>query len=282
MSSDKFTLPYEVDRAWCPGCGNFSIHKILQESLAKAGIEPEKLVISSGIGQAAKMVQYIKCHYFNGLHGRSLPVATAIKACNPELTVIAESGDGCTYGEGGNHFIHTVRRNPAIVNIVHNNMVYGLTKGQGAPTTMKGMRTSLQLHGYALEPFNPLATALALGAGFVARVCSNFRQQATEVIQEALNYPGYALVDVLHPCVTFNKLNTAKWYKENTYTLENHDPSSLEAAMDKALETDRLPLGIFYQQNKETFNERSHAYEQTRTPVCQRKVDPEKITQLVS
>ncbi len=281
MSSSPFDLPYDLDIAWCPGCGNFAIIKILKQALENAGIEPRKLVLVSGIGQAAKMPQYLQCHYFNGLHGRSLPVATAVKACNPALCVIAESGDGCTYGEGGNHFLHTIRRNPDIVNLVHNNMIYGLTKGQGAPTTMQGMKTSIQLKGYALEPFNPLAAALAMGAGFVARVSSGDAAQATTVIEQALDYPGYALVDIFHPCISFNKLNTFRWYREHTDSLEDHDETDLESAMTRAMQTEPYLLGVFYRQTKPTFRERSHAYDTDDSPLCRRDVDPAKLADLL-
>lgn len=135
MNKNPFNLE-NAEIAWCPGCGNFGILNILKKSLAELEITPENLVMVSGIGQAAKTPQYLKTNFFNGLHGRALPVATAIKAANPELTVIAESGDGCMYGEGGNHFIHSIRRNPNITCIVHNNMIYGLTKGKASPTSL--------------------------------------------------------------------------------------------------------------------------------------------------
>ncbi|MHC4123505.1 MAG: thiamine pyrophosphate-dependent enzyme, partial [Planctomycetota bacterium] len=152
----------EVDIAWCPGCGDFQILRILKETLAELKLVPTDIVLVSGIGQAAKIPHYLKCNVFNGLHGRALPPATAIKAANPKLTVIAESGDGDMYGEGGNHFLHTIRRNPNITNIVHNNMVYGLTKGQASPTSQTGFKTPVQVNGVFLEPFNPLSVAIAL------------------------------------------------------------------------------------------------------------------------
>jgi len=142
MTNNRFDLG-DIDISWCPGCGDYAILKTLKEALVELDIKPQELVMVSGIGQAAKTPQYLKCNYFNGLHGRSLPPAWAIKATNPELTVIAESGDGCSYGEGGNHLIHTIRRNPNITNFVHNNMIYGLTKGQASPTSQFGMKTGL-------------------------------------------------------------------------------------------------------------------------------------------
>ncbi len=234
--------------AWCPGCGNFPILNIVKMALSELDILPQDVVICSGIGQAAKTPHYLRVNYFNGLHGRALPPATAIKIANPKLTVIAESGDGDTYGEGGNHFIHTIRRNPDITSIVHNNMVYGLTKGQASPTSEKGMKTPVQVGGVVLEPFNPLATALTLGATFVARVFSGDIMQSKEIIKAAIQHKGYALVDVFQPCVVFNKQNTYQWFKQNTYYLdETHDREDKMKALALAFELERMPLGILYQ-----------------------------------
>lgn len=243
-----YDMPKETDMAWCPGCGNFPILNIVKMALSELDILPQDVVICSGIGQAAKTPHYLRVNYFNGLHGRALPPATAIKIANPKLTVIAESGDGDTYGEGGNHFIHTIRRNPDITSIVHNNMVYGLTKGQASPTSEKGMKTPVQVGGVVLEPFNPLATALTLGATFVARVFSGDIMQSKEIIKAAIQHQGYALVDVFQPCVVFNKQNTYQWFKQNTYYLdETHDKGDKMKALALAFELERMPLGILYQ-----------------------------------
>src|SRR3989339_919299 len=168
MDIKEYDMP-PTDIAWCPGCGNFSILPALKKALADLNINPQRLVIASGIGQAAKTPHYLKCNFFNGLHGRALPPATGIKAANPNLTVIGEGGDGDMYGEGGNHFIHAIRRNPDITILVHNNMVYALTKGQASPTSQQGYKTPIQVGGVYEEPFNPMAVSIALGAGFVAR-----------------------------------------------------------------------------------------------------------------
>lgn len=243
-----YDMPQETDMAWCPGCGNFPILNIVKMALAELDIMPQDVVICSGIGQAAKTPHYLRVNYFNGLHGRALPPATAIKISNPKLTVIAESGDGDTYGEGGNHFMHTIRRNPDITNIVHNNMVYGLTKGQASPTSEKGMKTPVQVGGVVLEPFNPLATALSLGATFVARVFAGDIMQSKEIIKAAIQHKGYALVDVFQPCVVFNKQNTYQWFKQNTYYLdETYDKTDKMKALELALNLERMPLGILYQ-----------------------------------
>lgn len=250
-----------IDIAWCPGCGDFSILKILKETLAELEINSKELVICSGIGQAAKTPHYLNCNVFNGLHGRALPPAVAIKAVNQKLTVIALSGDGDMYGEGGNHFIHTIRRNPNITNIVNNNMVYGLTKGQASPTTQKGFLTAIQNTGVIAEPFNPIATAIAQDASFVARVFCGDIEQSKEILKKAIMHKGYSLVDIFQPCVTFNKINTFKWFKDNTYYLdENYNSSIKTNAFEKSLETTenlgKLPLGIFYiNENKTVFEE---------------------------
>ena len=268
---------------WCPGCGNFSILKVLKQSLDELKINPKKLVISAGIGQAAKTSQYVNSNCFNGLHGRALPVATGIKAANPELIVIAEGGDGDMYGEGGNHFIHAIRRNLDIVNIVHDNMVYGLTLGQASPTSRRDTKTTLQLDGVYLEPFNPIAVAISLNASFVARAFSGDMNQLKEILKEAVNHKGYALVDVFHPCVSFNKINTFKWFKDNTYYVdENYDNTDKIEAIKKAFETDKLPLGVIYKNEKnKTFNENLNAYKNDKRPLYKRKVNLKKVEKLL-
>ncbi len=263
------------ENAWCPGCGNFAILSALKKALAELNIEPKNLVICSGIGQAAKTPHYIKCNFFNGLHGRSLPPATAIKAVNPGLTVIAESGDGCSYGEGGNHFIHTIRRNPDITNIVHNNMVYGLTKGQASPTSQIGFHTPVQLEGVKEEPFNPVAVAITLNASFVARCLASDIEKTKEIIKQAIQHPGYALVDILQACVTFNKVNTFQWYKDNSYYVsETHDPSDREAALALALSGEKMALGVLYRNSARPVFERELAvYRNETTPLPLRAMD---------
>jgi len=272
----------DIDIAWCPGCGNFPILKTLKRVLAELQIKPTDLVLVSGIGQAAKIPHYLKTNVFNGLHGRALPAATAIKAANPALTVIAESGDGDMYGEGGNHFIHTIRRNPNITNIVHNNMVYGLTKGQASPTSQKGFVTPVQVGGVFLEPFNPLAVAIALDASFVARAFAGDIEQTTDILKKAIEHNGYALVDIFQPCVTFNRVNTIQWFKEHTYNLEDHDPSDRQKAFEKATETEKLPLGIFYQSSqKPSFEENVGIYEEKQTPLYERDLDKKELKNLI-
>ena len=281
--SAGFEFDHPIDIAWCPGCGNFKILDALKAALTELEADPDTTVFVSGIGQAAKTPQYVDAHYFNGLHGRSLPVATAIKATNRNLTVIAQSGDGCMYGEGGNHFIHAIRRNPDITNIVHNNMVYGLTKGQASPTSRRGFITPIQTLGVNLEPFNPLAVAISLNASFVARCFAGDTQQTKEILKSAITHKGYALVDIFQNCVSFNKVNTYQWYKENTYYLDDsHDPSNREAAFSKATETGKFPLGIFYVNTENAaFDEGLAAYAKEDTPLYLRGIDLDKIRGLI-
>ncbi len=273
----------KIDIAWCPGCGNFGIRNVLKKVLDELEIEPKKLVMVSGIGQAAKLPQYLNCNYFNGLHGRSLPAAIAIKAANPELTVIAESGDGCMYGEGGNHFIHAIRRNPDLICVVHNNLVYGLTKGQASPTSLSGFRTPVQLHGTISEPFNPLAVAIALNASFVARAYIKDTKATGEILKKAIGRRGFSLVDIFQPCVTFNALNTYKWFQEKTYYLEDdHDPTDRGAAFARAIETEKYPLGVFYLgPGKKPFEEALGEHlEAGPQPLYRRKPDRERLVKL--
>ncbi|TXT56788.1 MAG: 2-oxoacid ferredoxin oxidoreductase [Candidatus Thorarchaeota archaeon] len=288
MKSEDYEIMDEVeyDIAWCPGCGNYPIRKVAQQVLAELEIKPQNVVFVSGIGQAAKIPHYLKVNGFNGLHGRSLPPAIAIKSANPNLTVIAESGDGCMYGEGGNHFLHTILRNPDITMFVHNNMVYGLTKGQASPTSREGFVTSVQTAdrgGVTNRPFNPLALAISMGASFVARAFIGDNEETKEIMKKAIRHKGFSLVDIFQPCVTYNHLNTYQWYKENTYYLsDDHDTSSPTDALAKALEDEKYPLGVFYlRENVSTFEEDSGIYEEDTRPLFQREVDKKKLMNLI-
>lgn len=259
MSSTEQFGKFET--AWCPGCGNFGILPALKEALAACDVEPQQLLMVSGIGQAAKIPHYLNCNFINGLHGRSLPPAIGAKLANHELTVIVESGDGCMYGEGGNHFLAAIRRNLDITILVHDNQIYGLTKGQASPTSIRELRTRAQPHGVLSTPFNPLAVALVLGAGFVARGFSRDKEQLSDIIAQAIRYRGTALVDILQPCVSFNHINTTSWYQERCYRLEGDGRERQFAeAMELAMEFgDRIPIGILYQQEKEVFEDRQPA-----------------------
>ncbi|NWF56100.1 MAG: 2-oxoacid:ferredoxin oxidoreductase subunit beta [Syntrophaceae bacterium] len=243
------------ETAWCPGCGNFSILKAVKQALVACRLRPRDVIFVSGIGQAAKAPHYLNVNLFDGLHGRSLPLATGVKLANPKKTVIVESGDGCNYGEGGNHFLAALRRNIDVTLLVHNNQVYGLTKGQASPTSEIGFVTKVQPEGVASSPFNAAAVAVALRAGFVARAFSGMVDHLALIIQEAIAHRGFSLVDILQPCVSFNKVNTFSWYKSRCKELPpDYDPTNWEAAMKKAEEWgETIPVGILYQKARPPF-----------------------------
>lgn len=272
-----------IDIQWCPGCGNFSILKILKQTFAELELKPEAIIIISGIGQAAKTPHYLKANCVHSLHGRALPIATSIKAVNPNLVVIAEGGDGDMYAEGGNHFIHTIRRNPNITNIVHNNMVYGLTKGQASPTSQIGFKTPVQVDGVFEEPFNPIAVAIALDASFVARAFVGDQAKTVEILKKAIQHKGYALVDLFQPCPSFNKINTYQWFKEHIYYLEDsYDPTNRLEAFKRATEKDKFPLGILYlNPNKASFEENLNVYRENKEPLYKRELSIEKLASLL-
>jgi 2-oxoglutarate ferredoxin oxidoreductase subunit beta len=269
------------ETAWCPGCGNVSILQALKDALVGLDLKPHQILLVSGIGQAAKAPHYLNANVFNGLHGRALPVATGAKLANPDLTVIAESGDGCNYGEGGNHFLAAIRRNINVTLLVHNNQIYGLTKGQASPTTPEGQVTKAQPQGVPSSPFNPLAVAVAMQAGFVARGFSGLRVHLTHLIQEAVSHQGFSIVDILQPCVSFNKVNTYAWYKKRCYELpDDYDPFLWERAMSTAMEWgDRIPLGVIYRNTRLPFEDHFPVLQQGS--LVGSKVDQEKLRQIV-
>lgn len=269
------------ETAWCPGCGNFSILKAMKKALVMSGLAPQDVLFVSGIGQAAKAPHYLNANVFNGLHGRALPVSTGAKLANPRLTVIAESGDGCTYGEGGNHFLAAIRRNIGITAIVHNNQVYGLTKGQASPTSDEGYITRTQPHGVMSNPFNPVAVAVAMHAGFVARGFSGEVDSLAELITNAIAHPGFALVDVLQPCVSFNKVNTFSWYQNRCKPLPpDYDPSDWHSAMAKAMEWgDMIPVGILYRNDRPSFESRFEVLE--KGPLAGGTVDKDELRDII-
>ncbi len=276
---NEFDFEKKTDIAWCPGCGDYTIRKELLLALKELNIDRDKTVLVSGIGQAAKMPQYINTSFFNGLHGRGLPPATAIKACNPGLTVIAVGGDGDMYGEGGNHFLHATRRNPDITLFVHENMVYGLTKGQAAPTSRPGMQTPLQVSGVFEKPLNPVALAISLDVTFVARVFCGDIEQTKDVMKRAIRHKGFALVDIFQPCVSFNKINTFKWFRENSYYLPlDYDPSDRAVSFKKAIEEEPFPLGVLYESgHRSTFEENLGVYAKDKSPMFRRSFNPSQL-----
>ncbi len=268
--------------AWCPGCGNFGILTALENALVTLQIEPSKVLMVSGIGQSGKLPHYTKGNVFNALHGRTLPVATGAKIANPELIVIAVAGDGDGYGEGANHFINTARRNSDITYLVHDNQVYGLTKGQASPTSDFGFVTKTTPQG-ADMPLNPIALAIAAGAGFVGRGFAGDIEHLAQLIVLGIQHRGFALIDVLQPCVSFNRKNTFAWYRERIYKLEGADyhPEDKLAAFEKAQEWgDKIPIGVIYREEKPAYEERLPVLR--KGPLVQRKLDPMQAEKLLA
>jgi 2-oxoglutarate ferredoxin oxidoreductase subunit beta len=242
------------ETAWCPGCGNFQILQAIKQSLVNLKIAPYQVVFISGIGQAAKLPHYLKCNLFNGLHGRTLPVATGVKIANHELIVLAVGGDGDGYGEGGNHLIHAIRRNIDVTYIVHNNQIYGLTKGQASPTSEIGLKTKTTPQGIITKPFNPIAMGISLGATFVARGYSAKISHLSGLIEEGIKHRGFSLIDILQPCISFNHLNTYKWFNKRVYDVKTDlkfNPENTTMAFKKSLEWgDRIPIGVIYRSKR--------------------------------
>jgi 2-oxoglutarate/2-oxoacid ferredoxin oxidoreductase subunit beta len=271
-----------VENQWCPGCGNFGILNAVKKTLVDLKLAPYQVLFVSGIGQAGKFPHYLKCNLLNELHGRTLPAAAAAKIVNPELTVIAEGGDGDGYGEGGNHFIGAMLRNVKITYLVHNNQVYGLTKGQASPTSERGFVTRTTPSG-AGEPLNPLALAIASNASFVARSFAGDVEHLSKMINLAIQHPGFALVDILQPCVTFNHVNTYDFFRQRVYKLENeagYDPADRVAAFKKSLEWgDKIPIGLFFRCERPVFEKTLAA--SAGIPLVKQKLDPLSVAPLL-
>jgi 2-oxoglutarate ferredoxin oxidoreductase subunit beta len=268
--------------AWCPGCGNFGILRALDKALVTLKLEPHQVLMVSGIGQAGKLPHYSRGNVFNSLHGRALPVAIGAKIANPELTVIAIGGDGDGYGEGGNHFLHSLRRNHDITYLVHDNQVYGLTKGQASPTSDEGFITKTTPEG-ASPAINPIGVAIMAGASFVARAFAGDIDYLALLIQKGIRHQGLALIDILQPCVSFNHKNTFKWYRERVYKLDEekgYSPGDKKQALEKAQEWgERIPIGIIYEQKRPTFEDRLPALE--KGSLVKQKLSPASVRELV-
>ena len=238
----------QVEIQWCPGCPNFGILNAFEGALAELGKAPHEVCLVSGIGQAAKLPHYLRCNFFNGLHGRAIPVATGIHVVNPELTTIVVTGDGDCYGEGGNHFIHAIRRNPDITVAVHNNEIYALTKGQASPTTPLGEKRRLQMRGVEISPLNMPAIAIMQGCGFVARGFAGEREHLQEILVRAVRHRGLSYVDIIQPCITWGT-HPVSWYKERVTKLgKDYDAHDRGVALNKAMEGDgTFAIGVLYE-----------------------------------
>ncbi|MGM0501669.1 MAG: thiamine pyrophosphate-dependent enzyme [Bacillota bacterium] len=280
---DKAVYEGERETAWCPGCGNFPLRQVLVDALADLDLKPSEVTMFTGIGQAPKMPHYMKINGFNGLHGRALPPAIGMRVANKSMKVIVETGDGNAYGEGGNHLLHNIRRNPDLAHFVHDNQIYGLTKGQASPTTGEEIETVVQPNGITAQPLNPIKFAVSLEASFVARGFVGNQDNLKMLMQEAIKHRGYALIDILQPCVSFNKVNTYQWYSQRVYELgADYDPTDYDAALKKAEEWgEEIPLGIIYKnEEKAIFHDKMPQIDEQ--PLVEQKSDPQDLKYLVA
>lgn len=248
-----------INPAWCPGCGNFPMLKAFKEALAELEIRPRDILLVSGIGQSSKFPHYLRCNTFNGIHGRTLPVATGARLANPELKVVVTTGDGDCYGEGGNHLLASFRRNPDMTLVVHNNQIYALTKGQASPTSDPGFKSLVQPGGVPYPPLHALALAVAQDCSWVGRGFAGMGDHLKEMYKQAMQHRGFALLEVLQPCVTFNKVNTFQWYKKRVYQVEDdldYDPENELWAYQKAKEWgERIPIGVIFKKSRPLLEE---------------------------
>ena len=245
---------------WCPGCGDYGVLSALKSACAELGLQPKDVAFVSGIGCSGKISGYLHAYAFHGVHGRALPVATAVKLANRDLTVIAAGGDGDGYAIGAGHFIHALRRNADVTYIVMDNQTYGLTKGQSSPTSATGYVAGTSPNGSAEAPINGLALALAAGGTFLARGFSAQPKQLVEMMKAAIRHRGFSVVEVMSPCVTYNKTNTYAWFKENVDDVgrdSTYDPSDRSRAFDVLTSGGKIPLGIIYREERPTFEERT-------------------------
>jgi 2-oxoglutarate/2-oxoacid ferredoxin oxidoreductase subunit beta len=255
VKSTEYNTSYKP--TWCPGCGDFGIWSAIKNALSELDISPHNVVITYDIGCIGNMASSVKCYGFHSLHGRALPVAVGAKLANPKLTVLSIVGDGGMYGEGTNHLIHSARYNVDVNLIVANNHSFSLTTGQSSPTSQRGYVTKTTPWGEIKKPINPIALSLSSGSSFVARATAFDIKHMTELIKQSIQHNGFSHLDVLQQCVTFNKVNTVQWIKDRVYKLEEggYKPNNIKKALDKSLEQDKLPIGIFYKEDKKSYSE---------------------------
>jgi 2-oxoglutarate/2-oxoacid ferredoxin oxidoreductase subunit beta len=256
------TLPLvgksDTKPTWCPGCGDFSVVAAVEMAVKKLKIPSQNVVIVSGIGCSSNLPHFLSSYGFHGIHGRALPVAEGIRWANHSLTVIATGGDGDGFGIGAGHFVHAMRRNVDLTYVTMDNQIYGLTTGQASPTSMMGHKTKSTPTGVIENPIDPIALALASGATFIARGFSGEVKHMADLIQAGISHKGFAFVDALSPCVTYNKINTFDWFRQRIYKLESsgHDPTNITHAWERALEWgDKIPIGLFYRAEKPSYEE---------------------------
>lgn len=270
---------------WCPGCGDFSVQAAIQRAAASAGLEPDQLAIISGIGCSGRISGYIKSYGFHGIHGRSLPIAQGVKMANRDLTVIASGGDGDGFAIGMGHTIHAIRRNIDVTYIVMDNQIYGLTKGQTSPRSAAGFKTKSTPQGSIEPALSPMEMALTAGATFVAQSFSTDLKDLTNIIEAGINHKGFSLINVFSPCVTYNKINTYDWFKENLTKLsdiEDYDSSSREMAMQTLMKHNSLVTGIIYQdKTRQSYQDLVKGYAQTPLSSANLELTQESFDKLV-
>lgn len=262
---------------WCPGCGHFSVMAGIQKAAINLGLEPHELAVISGIGCSGKVSEYMRSYGFHTLHGRSLPVAQAVKLANNGLKVVASGGDGDGYGIGAGHFTHAARRNVDMTYVVMDNRIYGLTKGQTSPTSAQGFKSKTSPEGSGEREVKPLELALGAGASFVAQAFSGDIKNLTELIQQAMEHPGFSLVNVFSPCVTFNKVNTYDFFKEHLLdvsSLEDYDVTNKAQAYAKVIEHDGMLQGVIYKHERPAYHTFLDGFPET--PIAFNDIQTEK------
>ncbi|MCM3003679.1 2-oxoacid:ferredoxin oxidoreductase subunit beta [Priestia koreensis] len=271
---------------WCPGCGDFSVQAAIQRAAANVGLEPENLAVISGIGCSGRISGYINSYGFHGIHGRSLPIAQGVKMANRDLTVIASGGDGDGFAIGMGHTVHAIRRNIDITYIVMDNQIYGLTKGQTSPRSDVGFKTKSTPEGSIESALSVMELALTAGATFVAQSFSTDLKELTSLIEQGLNHKGFSLINVFSPCVTYNKVNTYDWFKENLTslsTIEGYDAGDRSQAMQTLMSHNGLVTGLIYQNKQQpSYQELVHGYRQDSLTNADLTLEEEQFTKLVS
>ena len=275
----------DVKPNWCPGCGDFSVQAAIQRAAANVGLTPENLAVISGIGCSGRISGYINSYGFHGIHGRALPIAQGVKMANRDVTVIASGGDGDGFAIGMGHTVHAIRRNINITYIVMDNQIYGLTKGQTSPRSAAGFKTKSTPMGSVEQAISPIELALTVGATFVAQSFSTDLKDLTSLIEAGIKHEGFSLINVFSPCVTYNKVNTYDWFKENltkTSSIEGYDPSNREKAMQSLMENKGLLTGLIYQNTeRKSYQDLISGYSEKPLTQANLELDQEYFDKLV-
>lgn len=276
----------DVKPNWCPGCGDFSVQAAIQRAAANAGLEPDQMAVVSGIGCSGRISGYINSYGFHGIHGRALPIAQGVKMANRDLTVIAAGGDGDGFAIGMGHTIHAIRRNIDVTYIVMDNQIYGLTKGQTSPRSSAGFKTKSTPQGSIEPALSVMEMALTAGATFVAQSFSSDLKELTQIIEAGIKHKGFSLINVFSPCVTYNKVNTYDWFKENLKRLgsvEGYDSSNRMMAMQTLMENNGLVTGIIYQNKQQpSYQELIKGYSEKPLSQANLSLDKDMFNELVA